>query len=283
MPLILRPGVPVVRRDAATIQVGLTRGRSVCLPADDEVRDLVRALRDGAPTGPLGPRARTALAWLVDAGLALPPEPARPTTELRVARAQFGDDAERRIEARRLRHVGIEADEDWRERLLPLLADAGLEAGSAAGDGAPAVWLVAASGVVGRDTLDRWQRSGAAHLVVAAAEGGIRVGPFVEPGRTACQRCVDAHAAEHDPRWPVVVEQASRAHRSGAVTEPVDPVLATLAAAWAVRDVVRWVEGEQPSTWSATVDLDPMLAPVVTSWRRHPHCGCAWDLPTHLF
>lgn len=278
MPLILRPGVPVVRRDSDTIQVGLTRGRTVCVPADDEIRDLLRALRDGAEPGPLGPRAQAALARLLDADLVLPPEPPRPTTELRVARGQFGGDAERRLEARRLHRVGIDADDAWRDRLLPLLVDAGL----AVGGPSPTAWLVARSGPLDRGEVDRWQRSGAAHLVLSASEGLLRLGPFVDPGRTACQRCVDAHAAELDPRWPVLVEQAARTRSAGLLTEPVDPVLAALAAAWAVRDLARFVEGAYPSTWSATVDLGPTAPPVVTQWRRHPHCGCAWDIATCL-
>ena len=84
--------------------------------------------------------------------------------------------------------------------------------------------------------------------------GSRRIGPFVEPGRTACLRCVDAHEAEVDPRLPFLVEQAAMATDGG---EPVDPVLDRLALAWAVRDLCRYLEGDEPSTWSATVDLGP--------------------------
>jgi hypothetical protein len=43
-----------------------------------------------------------------------------------------------------------------------------------------------------------------------------------------------------------------------------------------VRDVVAYVEGEPPSTWSATVTIGPDLDPGRREWARHPHCGCSW-------
>ena len=50
--------------------------------------------------------------------------------------------------------------------------------------------------------------------------------------------------------------------------------LLLLALAWAARDLGRWVEGDRPTTWSASVELGEV--PRVQSWRRHPRCGCAW-------
>ena len=64
---------------------------------------------------------------------------------------------------------------------------------------------------------------------------------------------------------------------NGTQLRPFDPDPATraLAAAWAVRDLVQAAEGRLPATWSATVDLG-VLPPLVTSYLRHLHCGCAW-------
>ena len=56
-------------------------------------------------------------------------------------------------------------------------------------------------------------------------------------------------------------------------------LLVAVAAFWAARDLLRFVEGERPSTWSTSFDLGPSAAPVAREWRRHPHCGCAWDSP----
>jgi len=125
------------------------------------------------------------------------------------------------------------------------------------------------------DTLTQQDRP---HLLVHGELDHVVLGPFVAPGRTACLRCLDAHLADLDPRRPLVLEQQTD------VTAPVplDPVLWQLALAWAVRDVLRWVDGERPSTWSATVRLGPDPSPQRQEWLRHPRCGCGWaELAAH--
>jgi len=269
--LVLWPGVPVVRRDANTLQVGLHPPLAVRVPDAPEVRALLASLRRGEPPGDLTAVAARALDSLVAAGLAFPAAPAPATREVTVAQAQFGADGVRRLAARAHHRIGLRADERSVGTLADLLASTGLTVD----DAAPSVWLVVTSGPVTRETIDPLVRAGAPHLVVSGGAGGRRIGPFVEPGRTACLRCVDAHEAEADPRRPFLVEQAALA---SAGDEPVDPVLDRLALAWAVRDVCRYLEGDEPSTWSATVDLGPTAAPHLVRWLRHPHCGCAWDL-----
>ena len=70
------------------------------------------------------------------------------------------------------------------------------------------MWLlVAAGGEPVRETSTRYVRADVPHLLVRDAGARVTVGPFVEPGRTACLRCVDAHVGEGDPRRPVLVEQ----------------------------------------------------------------------------
>ena len=124
--------------------------------------------------------------------------------------------------------------------------------------------------------IDDLVREGAPHLMVVSRAGPLEVGPFVSPGHTACLRCVDAHRAEPDPRRHLVVEQIAQAVAGGAV-EPRDELLWSLALAWAVRDVVRFVEGHRPSTWSTSYEIGPLDPPRAHEWARHPHCGCAWD------
>lgn len=159
----------------------------------------------------------------------------------------------------------------------PLLTAAGLRV--VAADEAPTVALVLAVGEVDRDELDPWVRTGRPHLVLRLLEGTAVLGPFVEPARTACLRCLDAHQADEVHRAAVLA--AAHAHaarrRSDGVAEPVDSALATLAVAWAVRDLVTHAEGERPSTWSTTVQLSATLSSVTQAeWRRHPACGCNW-------
>jgi hypothetical protein len=188
-----------------------------------------------------------------------------------VAQAQYGGDGARRVAARAGHRVGVRAVGPSYPIITELLALTGLEVDEVS----PTVWLVVAPGPIVRESIDPLVRAGAPHLLVSGGGGERRIGPFVEPGRTACLRCVDAHEAEADPRRPFLVEQAALASAGG---EPVDPVLDRLALAWAVRDLCRYVEGAEPSTWSATVDVGPAEGPHLVRWLRHPRCGCAWDL-----
>jgi bacteriocin biosynthesis cyclodehydratase domain-containing protein len=131
-----------------------------------------------------------------------------------------------------------------------------------------------------RHLLDRWLHVGRPHLVVRMVEGQALVGPYVVPGRTACLRCVDSWLADDDPSWPLLVEQyarASAADRPDGIPEPVDAALASLAVAWAVRDLATLAEGDVPTTWSSTVRVAADLSVIETrAWPPHPRCGCRW-------
>lgn len=269
--LRLRPGLAVLRRDSTTLQVGLHPPLACRLEDTPDVRALLTALREGTALGELTASAARALDLLLAAGLAFPGAPGEGMPGIEAAQAQYGVDGARRLAARAAGRIGVQAD----RRSGRVVAELAGEAGLVVDNAAAAVWLVIGIGPLARESLDPLVRSGAPHLVVAGDAAGRRIGPFVEPGRTACVRCVDAHEAESDPRRPFLVEQAALA---ADFTAPVDPVLERLVLAWAVRDLCRYVEGDEPSTWSTTVDLGPSGAPHVERWLRHPHCGCAWDL-----
>lgn len=269
---ILRPGVPVLKRDPETLQVGLAP-LAARFPDHPAIRDLLDELRCGRIPGPLPATAEAALASLRTADLVLevPAHDAEgDAVDHGPARAQFGSDAVRRAVQRTAHRVGVRADRPSAALATELLAEADL----ARDDDRATVWLVVAGGEVPRTAVDPLQRAGVPHLLVSGRHGARRVGPLVDPGVTACQRCVDAHEAATDPRLPFLLEQAAGA---GAGNDPVDPVLERLALSWAVRDLARYAEGDEPSTWSATVDIGPTAAPEVTRRLRHPHCGCAWD------
>lgn len=144
----------------------------------------------------------------------------------------------------------------------------------------PAVGVMVAVGEPARELFDDWMRETVRHLVLRLSERHAVVGPFVTPGETACLRCIDAHHADVDPAWPLLVSQqaaASAREREDTVPEPVDSVLAALAAAWAARELVSAADGRPPVTESSTIRLDPHLTAVEThTWPRHPACGCAW-------
>jgi hypothetical protein len=239
---VLRPGLHVVRRDDHHLQVGIDPPWRVVVPDRPGVRRLLGALADGRPAAPETDAEHRALLALTEAGMLTEPQrPARHT-------------------------VAVHAPGDGGDEAVRMLRAAGCEVG----DGPVA--LVLSPGEVVRADADSHLRDGRPHLLVAAGAHGWTLGPFVEPGASACLRCVDAHRAEHDPRRALVVEQLA-----GLSAAPEDPALASLAAAWAVRDLLTHLDGERPSTWSATVEVGPDLRPHRQVWSRHPHCGCSWS------
>ncbi|MEP6814370.1 MAG: hypothetical protein ABI873_02325 [Marmoricola sp.] len=255
---VLLPGLHVLRRGPDTVQIGLDPRRAVVLPTTDAVRRTLDVL---AVAGPADQADADVLGWLVQLGLVVeqrPPEAADDTSGPRVEVLEFGA-ARLPAVADRLRAAGLVPD-------VAGPADLGMLVGV----GEPA-----------RQLLDPWVRRGLTHLVVRISEGVATIGPFVVPGRTACLRCVDAHHAESDPRWPLLVAQQAAQTARGrpdGTPEPVDLALAQLAVAWAVRDLVSHAEGRHPATWSATLRMPPHLAETESvSWLRHPECGCSWN------
>lgn len=111
---------------------------------------------------------------------------------------------------------------------------------------------------------DQWSVDSLPHLVVRLSADSVRVGPFVQPGVTACLRCLEAAGPPADAAF-------------GAYAD-VDPALLMVGLGWAVRDLATWQAGQLPTTWSATVTIRADLHPELARWPRHQHCGCSWGL-----
>ncbi|WP_028661316.1 hypothetical protein [Nocardioides insulae] len=264
--LRLRPGLPVLRRDAGHLQVGVDPPICVVLPDSQEVRRLLDQLAEGATAPPPGPRARRAWELLLAAELLVDGATADAEPALAMA---HGPAAAARRRARAALPVLLDVPAALALPVRRALSKAGLAVVEDADSAA--VTLVADAGVVRRERVDELIRADRTHLVVHGGPQHWTVGPFVVPGSTACLRCLDAEASERDPRRAFVLEQGHR------VRMPVDPLLRDLALGWAVHDLVRYAEGERPTTWSTTVSVG-LGFPEQRTWRRHPHCGCGWDL-----
>ena len=276
----LRPGLHVVRRDADHLQVGVDPPSRVVVPDEPGVRRLLADLRGGAePTissvaSFVTLRSLLAADLLVDADESAADRRRADATSVLATRAHFGVDARRRLDARRDARIGVRGSSRIQRSVSTLMGTSGLQL--AGHQDLATAWLVVADGELSRGAVDPFLREGAPHLVLTGAGGRLRLGPFVVPGQTACLRCVDAHQGEADPRRQLVVEQVARLDEQ-APGVARDPLLETMSLAWAVRDLLRFVEGDAPSTWSATVTIDAQALPERREWQRHPHCGCAWD------
>jgi bacteriocin biosynthesis cyclodehydratase domain-containing protein len=290
---ILRPGTHVLRRGAGEVQVGLDPRTALVLPDSPAVRASLRLLGTGSDLAAYDEAAvldvlagHDQLLDERDLTPLLGEDPGAATTTAALARAS-GSEASRLRGGRRrwrteLRTFGHPAAADLHDRFAALAGTAGLAQSSGRSSArAPDCAVLLGVGEPERELLDGWTRAGTPHLLVRVTEGRAVVGPFVVPGTTACLRCVDAHCTDADPAWPLLVRQyaaASARDRSDGVPEPVDPLLAALALAWAARDLTAYVDGRRPSCWSATVTLHPEPGHVETrSWLRHPACACTWE------
>lgn len=277
--LVLRPGWFAVRRDDHTLQVGLDAPHRALLPDSPPVRALLHRLTGVGWTPPApdqpAPDADTtrALTALSGADLLVDPRATRSDAALHGA-AALG-----RAAARSAGSVVVRGPAGQRRQAQTLLAAAGVRVSGGDGDidDEPLLRLLLHAGEPDRAALAELVREDRPHLLVVAREAQVEVGPLVAPGLTACQRCVDCHRAETDPRRHLLVEQLSRAAAAGAVV-PTDPVLWQLALAWAARDVARYLEGEAPATWSTSVAVTVSGVPQAQHWPRHPACGCAWQV-----
>ncbi|HET8604520.1 MAG TPA: hypothetical protein VFM09_11365 [Marmoricola sp.] len=243
--LVLADGVRVVGLGHHLLQVGLEHPGAVRLARTPAIEQALDALATGMPL-PDDATAREVAAELVERGLAV--RRSCPPLTVGVVGA-----------------VGEGALDP-----VPLLEASGL-AWTRGADGADVVLLLSC-GELDRDLLTPVVRHQQPHLPVRLVDGLAVVGPFAVPGRSACLRCVDLHRAAEDAAHLLLVDRYARA-----AVGPPDPALATLATAWAVRDLTTWAAGGCPSTWSRTVRLDPALADVAAqAWWRHPDCGCTW-------
>ena len=253
----LAPGLRVVTRGLDRVQVGLYDGRRVVLPRTDIV---LRTLAVLLERGPIDESPDTS--WVLeqlDRHGCLVRERGSGLTGRKVA--MLG----------RIAGPGLPAVDD-------LFHAAGVGTTCELHD-ADAV-VAFGVGELPRERLDPLLRRGTSHVVVRLVDGGAVVGPFVVPGRTACLRCIDAHQSLVDPDHVAVTTryaEATARPRNDGMPDIVDPALATIALAWAVRDVVAHLDGATPSTWSGTLLLCPDAGQRREErWLRHPMCACSF-------
>ena len=242
---VLRDGLHVVRRDDRHLQVGLDPPDRLVLTDRPGLRDALTHLDRR------------------------PPDAVRGVVDRLVSEGWVVDGAAPRPDASSRAPVALTVDATIEDRMVRACLAAGLARSPDA-----STRLVATVGEPRRRVSDALVRDDICHLWLAVLPRAVRIGPFVEPGRTACLRCVDAHLGDLDPRRATVLHQLEELPNAPA-RDP-DPCLVQIGIAWAVRDVVRRLDERDPALRSATITVSEHLDVTRRDWLRHPHCGCAW-------
>jgi hypothetical protein len=260
----IRPGAPLLRRDATHLQVGTTPGTVIddrpglrpflrLLNGVRDVDQLRRLVRTDVPEleADVADILRPLLACgaVVDASGLIVRRP-----RLRVA---LHDDAGGRPLARAIGHV---------------LADLGI---GSLDPPDPDLLLVVSCGEPPRSVFDQARRHRISHLPVVIDEERVRIGPMVIPGLTPCLTCLDLHRTDWDRAWPALLPQLGRTPWAIA---PVLPVPLRYAAAAEVGvEVLAVASGSRPRTAGRVLALGGEHDARVT-WPVAFHHGCACAL-----
>ncbi len=140
-----------------------------------------------------------------------------------------------------------------------------------AGEGPADAWVIVSGGAPGLDAALALMARDTAHLFVSVDELGARVGPFVEPGDSACGWCDGLARADEDEAWPLLALQLSAptpAARlaSADVVAGVTALAIGACGAWRHGDASRWTNAR----WLLTTG-QPVAYQAVSPHRL---CGC---------
>lgn len=298
--LVLPDWLPVLRRGAGTVQVGLNPDAGIVFSGVADGAEHVLALLDGAHTiaEVRASASRQGIdeeqsAWMVrmldEAGLLTRSGPHRESHDrIGAGRVRLvGCGVLARSVAMKLALAGVGriyvASGDDRDDAAAVLC------GRLKGEGPssslqpvrhwtkpehppPDLTVIALDVAEPGRTISDWlTRAGHPHLFVRPLLGGAVVGPMVHPGRTPCIGCLDHVRRDADPEWPRLLDQLGRRPM------PMAPVMAEWAGVTTAIHVGAALCGRDPVTAGATVEILPDdFEARVRQWPMHPSCRCAW-------
>ena len=267
MVLKVGAGVPLVWRSPSSLQFGVDVPLVVLDDVDEGTDRLVAALVGGISQSGFDMMARSV-------GM-----PAESATEL-LARLAPVLEGEAVAEPATMARVAVSGDGPLADAVRRMLRADGVLAES--DPSAPDLAVVVAGWVISPEDHGSWLRRDIPHLPVVIGDGGVTVGPLVEPGNGPCLYCVQLTRTDDDPAWPAIATQ---------LWNRPTPELSRLAIAETAAFIARRVrerltDGAGHSlSWrvaSAAPDLSPR------AWTRHATCRCAtpaendWDLAADL-
>ncbi len=260
----IRPGAPLLRRNATHLQVGTSPGTVIedrpglrsfllLLNGARDVDQLRRLVRSEVPE--LDDDVDDVLRPLLACGAVVD------ASRLPVRRPRLG--------------VALHDDHGGRpvtHAIGHALADLGLGSLDASD---PDLLIVVSCGEPSRAVFDQARRHRVSHLPVVIDENRVRIGPTVIPGVTPCLTCLDLHRTDWDHAWPALLPQLGRSRSSLAPMLPVP--LRYAAAAEVTVEVQAVAAGSRPRTAGQVLALGPAHG-ARDAWPVAFHHGCTCAL-----
>ncbi|MCW2750314.1 MAG: hypothetical protein JWR83_1424 [Aeromicrobium sp.] len=282
----LRPGAPLLRRDAMTLQVGTSPGVVIAdrpglfalLRLIDGSRDVERLqeyVRSSIPELDVTVAdLMHALGVVFDASRWSAPR--RRGLDAEARHADLGGVDPERLSARPAFRLAFRSD-TTSQPIIDAARDVLAQSGVHDFDSVdPHLLVIASCGEPARSLFERPILEGLDHLMIVIDEDRVRIGPLVRPGRTPCVSCHDLHRADWDPAWTALVPQFGRQTR--ALTPPALSAVTVHAAALELAvDVLNYCDGRPVRTVGQFLVVGPEHDQR-GSWPLTFHHGCACDL-----
>jgi hypothetical protein len=161
--------------------------------------------------------------------------------------------------------------------------------------------LIIATSPPDPELLAEWMRGNTPFFLIDGLDrDNLTFGPFVNPGKDACPRCIDLHCLDRDPNWNSV----SLAHfldRRRELSSPLAMLGASIGAIFALAQLDQLLHPDRVDQMSRMDSMDQNKAenqrssqfqlrgktitysaselthPIIRRWSRHPLCGCSWQ------
>jgi hypothetical protein len=248
MVLKVEAGVPLVWRSPSSLQFGVDEPLVVLDDVDEGTERLVAALVGGVSRSGFDMMARSA-------GLAA-----------EAARVLL-DRLEPVLESPATTGTGrvlVTGDGPLADELRQVLEAEGVLA--APDESAPDLAVIVAGWVISPEDHGSWLRRDIPHLPVVIGDGGVTVGPLVEPGDGPCLYCMQLARTEADPAWPAIATQ---------LWSRPSPTLTRLAVAETAAFAARRVLERMTTGPGDAVSWRLNGAVSSRAWTRHAACRCA--------
>jgi hypothetical protein len=285
----LRPGAPLLRRDATTLQIGTSPGVVITdrpglfalLRLIDGSRDVERLqsyVRSSIPEldVPIADLMRElhALGVVFDASRWSAPQ--RRGLDAEARHADLGGADPARLSARPAFRLAFRCDATSQpivDAARAVLTESGVHDLDSVD---PHLLVIASCGEPPRSVFERPTLDGLDHLSMVIDEDRVRIGPLVSPGRTPCVSCHDLHRADWDHAWTALLPQFGRQTRS--LTPPaLSAVTAHAAALELAADILNYCDGRPVRSVGRFLVVGPEHDQRA-SWPLTFHHGCACDL-----